>query len=122
MATIVIADDDNDVCELLAFMLERDGHTVIDVHDGEMVFPLVEKEKPDLVILDVMMPNLDGYSVASKLYENLETKKIPIIVLTAKEKTKELFQALSNVALYVNKPFEPAVLRTMVREVLERKK
>ena len=120
MSNILIADDEKDVVELIKFMLERDGNTVTEAFDGAQALKEVGKAKPDLIILDVMMPELDGYSVATKLFEDQETKDIPLIILTAKGKMKDLFQSLPNVRAYIEKPFEPALLRTKVRELLNK--
>jgi len=118
MATILIADDDRDVSELVAFLLERDGHAVHTVTEGDKILEAVGKIKPELILLDVMMPGMDGYSVAIKLSEDAVQRDVPVMVLTAKGKMRDLFLALPNVKAYIEKPFEPAILRTKVRAVL----
>ena len=122
MAKIIIIDDEPDVIELVSFVLEKDGHQVLSETNGAKGLALVQHELPDLVILDVMMPDMDGYTVTSKLFEQEKTRDIPIIILTAKGKVRELFQMLHNVVDYVGKPFEPAALKSKVLDVLEKKK
>ena len=122
MAKIIIIDDEPDVIELVSFVLEKDGHQVLSETNGVKGLALVQQELPDLLILDVMMPDMDGYTVTSKLFEQEKTRDIPIIILTAKEKVRELFQMLHNVVDYVGKPFEPAMLKSKVSDVLKKKK
>jgi two-component system response regulator VicR len=107
------------VVDLLTFLMERDGHKVVRAYDGKACLELVDSEKPDLILLDVMMPEMDGYTVFTRLNENEETRQIPVIVLTAKGGMREVFQQSANIAGYVNKPFEPALLQARVKAVLE---
>ena len=122
MAKILIADDEKDVLELVSFILEREGHTVFDVSDGQAALETAEIEKPDLIILDIMMPKVDGYSVASRLRESQTVSNVPVIILTAKSQVKDLFKSLSNVVDYIEKPFTPAVVKSSVKEALKNKK
>lgn len=120
MAKIVVADDEKDVLELLQFILERDGHQVFTAENGKDSLALIKEELPDLVILDVMMPGMDGYTVNTKMLENEKTKKIPVIILTAKAKVKELFQMAANIEEYIEKPFEADYLKQKIRDVLHK--
>ena len=129
MAHILIVDDEHDVAVLLKFLMEKDGHRVSTArHGGEaMVFLGVEPERldteiPDLILLDVMMPVMDGCAVATRLAGHDRLKGIPLIVLTAKKEMRSLFQKLANVASYMDKPFDPQILRTTVAGILSRKK
>ncbi len=127
----MVVEDEKDVVTLLKFLLEKDGHKVTEAYNGleALVKMGVDGGKkadapqfvPDLILLDVMMPIMDGYSVCTKLQEMESTRKIPVIVLTAKGEMRELFDR-ANVAAYVNKPFDIQKLRQVIAQVLERKK
>lgn len=121
MAKIIVADDEKDVVELLSFLLKKDGHTVIPAENGKVALDLVEKDPPDLILLDVMMPEMDGYTVQTRLMENPKTKSIPIIILTAKGQLKDVFAMAGNVAAYMEKPFDPKTLRAKIQESLNPK-
>lgn len=78
---ILIVDDDKNICELLRLYLEKEGYAVTQAYDGEAAFEAFEREKPNLVLLDVMMPKMDGWEVCRKIRERGST---PVIMLTAK--------------------------------------
>src|SRR5678815_5458159 len=81
---VLAADDDEDILELVAFRLERSGYTVLQARDGEEALELARAEKPDLAVLDVMMPKLDGFELTRRLRAEEATSKMPIILLTAR--------------------------------------
>jgi CheY-like chemotaxis protein len=125
MARILLVDDERDVVTLIKFMLEKDGHLIVPAYDGGEALVKIGIEPRDettvifdLVILDVMMPVLDGYAVCSRLYEEPRTRAIPVIVLTAKGETKDLFDSTPNVAAHIDKPFDPRALRELVSGML----
>lgn len=118
MAKILIVDDEKDVVELLQFLLEKDGHEVLSANNGKDGLDLALKNRPDLMLLDVMMPLMDGYTVQTKLEEAPEGKSIPIIVLTAKGQLKDAFGKAPNVKAYLEKPFDPKALRAKIAESL----
>lgn len=120
MANILAVDDDKDVLELVSFLLEKDGHKVTQARDGQSCLDHVNLERPDLIVLDVMMPVMDGYTVFTRLAENDDTRDIPILMLTAKGQMRDVFQMSSNVKGYVEKPFEPDTLREKVKTILSR--
>jgi len=122
VAKILVADDEKDVVELLSFLLKKDGHTVIAAENGKVALEKVEQEKPDLVLLDVMMPETDGYTVQTQLLENPATKSIPIIILTAKGQLKDVFALAGNVSAVMEKPFDPKTLRAKIQESLSAQK
>lgn len=122
MAKILVVDDEKDVVELLSFLLKKDGYQVVSAHNGIEALEKVDSEKPDLVLLDVMMPEMDGYTVQTKLMENPATRDIPVIILTAKGQLKDVFAMSSNVAAYMAKPFDPKLLRQKIEESLKPKK
>lgn len=121
MARILVVDDERDVVMLIKFMLEKDGHVVIAAHDGGEALAKLGLEPrdetavlPDLAILDVMMPVLDGWAVTTRMHEDARTKAVPVVVLTAKGEMKDLFHSTPNVAAHLEKPFDPKALRELV--------
>lgn len=128
MAKILLADDERDVVTLIKFLLEKDGHSVVEAFNGAQVVALLGidpprqgAERPDMIILDVMMPEVDGYTVARRLLEDDELRSVPVLVLTAKGKMRELFQVCPNVVEYLEKPFDPSKLRELVGRALKAK-
>lgn len=120
MPKVMVVDDENDVVELIKFMLEKDGHEVITACNGKEALEKVEPSKPDLIILDIMMPEIDGYTVNTRLQEKDETRSIPVIILTAKGQMRDLFALGTNVVAFMEKPFDPKGLRDKIRELLIR--
>jgi two-component system alkaline phosphatase synthesis response regulator PhoP len=118
VAKILVVDDEKDVVELLKFLLEKDGHLVTTAYNGREALESIAKEKPELVLLDVMMPEMDGYTVQTQLLNSSDTKNIPLIVLTAKGQLKDVFAMSSNVKAYMEKPFDPKALRAKIKEAL----
>jgi len=118
VAKILVVDDEKDVVELLSFLLEKDGYTVVTAANGREAMEKVPQETPDLILLDVMMPEMDGYTVQTQLLENPKTKDIPIIILTAKGQLKDVFSMSANVRAYIEKPFDPKALRGKIQEAL----
>lgn len=122
MAKILVCDDEKDVVELISFLLEKDGYSVITAKNGREALDVVAKDIPDLILLDVMMPEMDGYTVQTRLQEDPKTKSIPIIILTAKGQMRDVFAMSSNVVAYMEKPFDPKSLRTKIQESLAKPK
>ena len=118
MANILVVDDEKDVVELISFLLKKDGHNITTANNGVEALAEVAKNAPELILLDVMMPEMDGYSVQTRLLENPKTKDIPIIILTAKGQLKDVFSMSTNVAAYMEKPFDPKTLRQKIKESL----
>jgi phosphate regulon transcriptional regulator PhoB len=118
---ILVADDEKDIVELVAFNLEREGFTVSRAYDGKKAWEMVNKEKPDLVILDLMMPELPGMEVCSRLRRQESTASLPIIMLTAKSDPVDKILGLEIGADdYITKPFHVRELIARVRAVLRR--
>jgi CheY-like chemotaxis protein len=120
MARVLVVDDERDVVELVKFLLERDGHQVIEAYNGREALEKAYAELPDLIILDIMMPEMDGYTVNARLTETESTRRIPVIILTAKGQMRDVFEMASNVAFYMEKPFDPKHLREKIQEVLSK--
>ena len=118
MANILVIDDDKSILELLQFMLRKDGHKVSIAPDGKAGVVLALKEKPDLILLDVMMPEMDGFTVTGTLFKEKSMRAIPIIILTAKGNTRDILELVPNVRAYLDKPFDPDHLMKKIKEVL----
>jgi DNA-binding response OmpR family regulator len=119
---VLAADDDDDILALVAFRLERSGYTVIQAHDGQEALDLALSEKPDLAVLDVMMPKLDGFELTRRLRAEEATSRMPIILLTARAQDTDVDQGFAAGADdYIRKPFSPQELRTRVQAILGRR-
>ena len=119
MAKILVVDDEPDVVEIVRFRLERDGHTVTTAPDGTAGLSRAIVDNPDLVILDVMMPGIDGFEVAFQMKNNPRTANTPVIMLTAKSDFSSISKGWGmDVDNYVTKPFNVDELAQTVRNVL----
>ena len=119
---VLAADDDADILELVTFRLERSGYTVLQAHDGEEAWELARDRQPDLAVLDVMMPKLDGFELTRRLRANEATKRMPIILLTARAQDADVQQGFDAGADdYLRKPFSPQELRARVQAILGRR-
>lgn len=118
---ILIADDEPDVLFVLEDSIKKAGYTVVLAHDGLEALEKVSKEKPDLIVLDIMMPKLDGQSVNVKLKENKETADIPVIVVTAFGQFKKLLEVRNELTVsgYLEKPFPVSALLDKINEILK---
>lgn len=120
----MIVDDERDVVTMLKFLLEKDGHRVLTAFNGQEalarlgVEPAGERPELDVIITDVLMPVLDGYALATRLAEDARARLIPLLVLTAKGDTRNLFQVLPNVGATIEKPFDPKKLRDLLNGML----
>ena len=121
MSKILVIDDDNAINELIKVNLELEGHQVIQAYDGIKGFALCKQELPALVILDVMMPDVDGFTVAQRIRKKDETKDIPILMLTALSQLNDKVNGFNiGVDDYLVKPFEMQELEVRVRALLKR--
>jgi len=119
---ILVVDDEEDILELLKYNLSREGYQVSCTTSGEKTLSLVETETPDLILLDLMLPGMDGLEVARRLKDKPHTKNVPIVMLTAKGEEADIVTGLELGADdYVTKPFSPRILLARVRAVLRRK-
>jgi len=118
---ILAADDDEDILELVTFRLERSGYTVLQARNGEEALALAREARPDLAVLDVMMPKMDGFELTRKLREDPATSRMPIILLTARAQDADVQQGFDAGADdYLRKPFSPQELRARVQAILGR--
>jgi DNA-binding response OmpR family regulator len=116
-----VADDDADILALVRFRLEREGYDVVAAPDGQAALDLALDRTPDLAVLDVMMPRLDGYELTRRLREHGPTSTMPIILLTARVREPDLERGFEAGADdYVTKPFSPQALRERVQTALGR--
>lgn len=120
--TVLIVDDNIDTVELLRKRLKAEGYNTIEAYDGEEALKKVQETIPDIIILDVMMPKIDGYEVCDRLKKDEKTKMIPIIMLTAKSDVESRVKGLDTGADdYVPKPFDYRELSARIRSLLQRK-
>jgi two-component system alkaline phosphatase synthesis response regulator PhoP/two-component system response regulator VicR len=117
---ILAVDDERHIVRLVQVNLERQGYQVVTAFDGKEALEKVESEKPDLIVLDVMMPYMDGFEVLKNLKKNAETRDIPVIMLTAKAQDADVFRGWqSGVDCYLTKPFNPMELIAFVRRIFK---
>lgn len=120
--TILTVDDERDILELLEYNLSRDGYRVLTAESGESALEIVRKSMPDLILLDLMLPGMNGLEICRAIKENARTKHIPIVMLTAKGEEADIVAGLELGAEdYITKPFSPRVLLARIRAVLRRK-
>ena len=118
---VLIADDDPDIRDLVGFRLERAGCTVIRAADGEEALRLAEQTPPDVCVLDVMMPKLDGLGVTRALRDSTTTERVPVVLLTARAADDDVTRGFDAGADdYLRKPFSPQELASRVERVLGR--
>ncbi|MBE9582402.1 MAG: response regulator [Proteobacteria bacterium] len=127
MKKVLLVDDDVDFCEATKLLLDSKGYDVVLAHDGKAGLEKVRAEKPDLVILDVMMPEMNGYDVCVVLKADADLKKIPVVLLTAVDQA--FFKTTYTRAMglmteaddYIAKPVEPGELVKRVEDLLSKK-
>jgi two-component system, OmpR family, alkaline phosphatase synthesis response regulator PhoP len=119
---ILIVDDEEDILDLVGYHLAREGYQVITALSGEEALRKARHETFDLIVLDLMLPGLDGFDVAKALKADAKTKSIPIVMLTAKGEDADVVTGLELGADdYVTKPFSPRVLSARIKTVLRRR-
>lgn len=119
---ILVVDDEPDVVRILSKSLMVDGFEVVTANDGLECLAKVENEPPDLILLDNIMPNMDGQAVLKKLKASKETEEIPIIMVTALADEKDITSAQKGGAIeYVVKPFDYNVLLKQIKQALKSK-
>ncbi|MFH1074432.1 MAG: response regulator [Candidatus Firestonebacteria bacterium] len=123
MAKILIAEDEVDISYIIGEALKKKGHIVSFAFDGEEALKKAKQESPDMIILDIMMPKMDGFTVHQELKKDPKTKKIFILVQTAKADIKNviLVDKAYEVDGFLEKPFDLAVFFKMVEDILKSK-
>jgi CheY-like chemotaxis protein len=118
---ILVVDDEPTIVRLMEFILARQGHEMIVAVNGEEALEKIRSQQPDLVLLDIMMPRIDGYEVAQRLRADPATATLPIIMLSAKAQEEDIRRGVEvGVDEYVTKPFSPDHLVQVVSEYLKR--
>jgi DNA-binding response OmpR family regulator len=121
MTRVLVIDDEAPIRLLCRVNLEAEGMAVIEASDGPSGLDRAREERPDIVLLDVMMPGLDGWGVAERLLEDGDTSDIPIIFLTARAEFRDRARGLDIGGVdYITKPFNPVELAPLVRDLLDR--
>lgn len=117
---VLVCDDERHIVRLIQVNLERQGYEVVTAYDGKEGLEKIRSEKPALVVLDVMMPYMDGFEVLKNLRKDPATENIPVIMLTAKAQDADVFQGYHYGAdMYLTKPFNPMELVTFVKRLSE---
>jgi two-component system alkaline phosphatase synthesis response regulator PhoP/two-component system response regulator VicR len=120
MAKILAVDDEKHIVRLVQINLQKEGYEVATANTGKEALEVVSEFGPDLIVMDVMMPEMDGFEALKKLKENPATRDIPVIMLTAKAQDADVFRGWQSGAdLYLTKPFNPAELLTFVKRLLQ---
>lgn len=118
---VLLVDDEKDFVEVVTTRLESNNYEVISAYDGEEALQKVADSRPDLIILDIMLPKISGFDVCRKLKNDQAYKHIPIIMLTAKFQPNDInFGKAMGAEAYITKPFEPQVLVDKMRELLKK--
>jgi two-component system, OmpR family, response regulator VicR len=120
---IMVVDDEPDVVDLVKLVLESDGFSVVTAYSGKEALEKIDREMPDLVLLDIMMPQMDGWEVYSRIRANPNTKDIPVAMLTAKSQSIDKMIGLHVVKVddYITKPFGRSELLERVKRILREK-
>lgn len=120
MKKILLAEDEKDLVEVVKLRLEANNYEVIAAYDGEEALSKAHKLMPDLIILDLMLPKMDGYKVRGLLKKNARYANIPIIMFTARgQKNDEELGREMGADAYIIKPFEPQALLSKIQELLK---
>jgi DNA-binding response OmpR family regulator len=122
VARILLAEDEQQIGDMVAFKLTNSGHDVIRVVDGEAALAAAERDRPEVIILDVMMPLMDGFAVLGRLKANPDLRAIPVIMLTARGQERDVLSGLqAGAADYIVKPFSLKELLARVDVALRRR-
>ena len=120
-ARVLVVDDEAPIRLLCRVNLEAEGMEVLEAADGPSGLEAARRERPDAVLLDVMMPGLDGWRVAEELLDDADTNSIPIVFLTARAELRDQARGLELGGIdYITKPFNPVELADLIRELLDR--
>jgi two-component system phosphate regulon response regulator PhoB len=123
MEHVLVIEDEKDIAELIEFNLKREGYYVRNVFSGEDALIEVSKFIPDIIILDIMLPGIDGFEICTKIRNDPKLKKIPILMLTAKSEDEDIIHGLETGADdYITKPFSPKVLLARINAISRRSK
>lgn len=117
--TVLVVDDDPNIVRIVEINLTQEGYAVHSASNGEEALECIARERPDLVVMDVTMPRMDGFEALKRLKADPATAGIPVVMLTARSQDEDVFEGYgSGAQWYLGKPFEPEELRWVVRHVL----
>jgi DNA-binding response OmpR family regulator len=117
---IIVVDDDKEIREIIHFVLSRNGFEVVTASDGKQLAALLAEEKPDLIILDVMMPGQDGYQIFNRLRRDPQTRQVPVMIMTAH--AEHIYERISvdlGAADHITKPFHPLELVEKIKGLFQ---
>lgn len=119
--TVMVVDDDAPILQLIGDILKPEGYNIVKVQSGSEALEKLKENKPDLILLDIMMPGMDGWDVCEKIKKNKKIQDIPIIFVTAK--TDPISRSMGSLASveYITKPFDMDDLKKRVKSVLNQK-
>jgi DNA-binding response OmpR family regulator len=121
MAKILLAEDEKQIADMISFKLTNGGHQVVHAQDGEQAFAAAVREMPDLILLDAMMPGINGFEVLRRLKADSSLRMIPVIMVTAKGHERDVLSGLRGGAIdYIVKPFSLKELSARVELALRR--
>jgi DNA-binding response OmpR family regulator len=119
MQKVLVVEDEQLIVEFVEFLLRQEGFLPVTAADGDIALPLARQEKPDLILLDVLLPTVDGFEVLRQLKEAPDLKEIPVIIFTARNRDADLALAFRmGAADYVAKPFSPTELSARINKTL----
>jgi len=118
MAKILIAEDDEEIAELLIAACESAGYAAVHTAHGGRLGEIIKKVQPDILILDVLLPGIDGYSLQLQLARDEATRNLPVIVATALPAARSLFEKFPQVKLFIEKPFDVHELLGKIKEII----
>ncbi len=117
---ILVIDDDKDILQLIKIILENENYSIFTAETGEEGIAIAIKEKPDLILLDIMMPVMDGWEVLKILHTEESTRKIPVAMITCKTDVKNKLTGLQEGAVdYITKPFSPEELVQRIKDIFK---
>jgi len=119
MAKILVVEDEPEIRILVKTILEKAGYSVVEAEDGEAALRLVNEEEPDLVLLDVMIPGIEGWEVCRRIRENEATRRLPIIMVTVRTTDEAIQRSVECGAnAHINKPFDQRELLDTIKKLL----
>lgn len=118
---ILVVEDEESLLKLESILLSLKGYEVTGVTDGIEALAEIERNRPDLIVLDIMLPGMDGFEVCRRIRENPETRDIPVVMLTAKKSTQDYAKGMECGAnAYITKPFKSSKVMEVVADLLKR--
>ncbi len=117
---ILVVEDDLSTLEMIRMLLSKNGFEILTEKNGLKIYEIAKETLPDVILLDAMLPGLDGYSIQKKLFNDKETRGIPIIMMTANSQLEQVFSDKENVVEFLPKPFNVNDLREKIDRAIKR--